>query len=227
MSRKIEILCNDGSPLGVVPNMLWGDHIRIGLGGSETALFTMCETWVNAGYEVILYNNPMGKNDLFEQLPKTSFDTNGKHDILIAFRSPNPQVIAANAKLKVWWSCDQHTVGDFRAFSLMVDKIVTISPYHSDYFKSAYGIEDAITIDIPIRIQDYENSKVKRVDNRLLFSSVPDRGLNTVWRMWPNIKKQIPDAHIVITSDYRLWGGVAGNQNHIQKWMAFDDYFWR
>jgi len=53
---KIEILCNDGSPLGVTSKTVWGDNFRIGLGGAELALITLCEAWHERGDEVILYN---------------------------------------------------------------------------------------------------------------------------------------------------------------------------
>jgi len=49
---KIDILVSDGSPVGITSKTLWGDAQRIGLGGSEYALVTMCEEWTKAGHEV-------------------------------------------------------------------------------------------------------------------------------------------------------------------------------
>jgi hypothetical protein len=43
-NMNIDILCKDGSPLGVTLNDLWGEGQRgIGVGGSEYALLTLCE----------------------------------------------------------------------------------------------------------------------------------------------------------------------------------------
>lgn len=201
---KIHVLCNDGSPLEVTLADLHGERGRIGVGGAEAALLTMCEAWAKRGDEVVLYNNPTGPNDVFEQRPIGAFDKNAERDILIVFRSPNSQAIAAKGK-KCWWSCDQYTVGSFKDFAPMVDKIVTISPFHSDYFVSTYGITNSTPIDLPVRTWEYEQP-IERIPNQLIFCSVPDRGLGVLADVWDTILAAVPEATLVITSDYRLWG---------------------
>lgn len=201
---KIDILCNDGSPLGVTLSDLHGENGRVGVGGAEAALLTMCEAWAMRGDNVVLYNNPLHPNDVFEQRPIGAFDKNSDRDILIIFRSPNTQAIAARGK-KTWWSCDQYTVGNFKDFAPMVDKIVTISPYHSDYFVEHYGITNSTPIDLPVRTWEYDQ-EVERIPNQLLFCSVPDRGLHILADVWDTILANVPDAGLIVTSDYRLWG---------------------
>jgi len=156
---KIHLLCNDGSPLGVTSKTVWGDNNRIGVGGAELALITMCEEWTKAGYEVTLYNDPWeAEASPFQQLPIRAFNPkDGNRDILIVFRSPNPQSVMVNNCLKVWWSCDQQTVGDFKSFSSTVDKIVCISPFHQEYFRNVYGINNTMFIDLPVRLDDFED----------------------------------------------------------------------
>lgn len=218
---KIDILCNDGSPLGVTSKTIYGDTWQIGCGGAELALLTMCETWQSLGHEVTLYNNPreFGASP-FEQRNIGNFDPNEKRDVIIIFRSPNPRGIVSNA-LKVWWSCDQYTVGNFKQFATHVDKIVGISPFHVEYFRTTYGIDGVFTIDLPVRIQEY-NLSYSKIPNRLLFSSIPDRGLDVLRDMWGGIQKGVPDVSLVITSDYRLWGTPdAMNQRHRVRWIPY------
>jgi hypothetical protein len=44
--------------------------------------------------------------------------------------------------------------------------------------------------------------------------------------MWPLIKREIPDASLVITSDYRLWGASsARNDRHRVMWMDREDFY--
>lgn len=225
MGLKIDVIANDGSPLGVTMKSIWGDNTQIGVGGAELVLLTMCEAWHNAGNDVVLYNNPRESDaSIFEQRAIDSFDPKESRDIVIIFRSPNLRVVGANGR-KVWWSCDQRTVGNFRSFRTLVDDVVTISPYHQKYFESAYGIRDATVIDLPIRVQDYENKEIEKIKNRFIFSSIPDRGLDILLGWWPYIKKEIHDASLVITSDYRLWGvhlGM-GNERYVQRVMALQD----
>ena len=115
------------------------------------------------------------------------------------------------------------SVGNYREFAGHVDKIVTISPRHAQYFKDNYGIQNAEVIDIPVRVQDYEevrqNERIEKVKNRLLFSSVPARGLDNLWRVYQRIQREVPDVNLVITSDYRLWGVGASNEHFRVKWM--------
>jgi len=220
---RIDLLCNDGSPLGVTSRTIWGDNFRVGTGGAEYGLITMAEEWTKAGHTVRLYNDPKEKNaSPFEQLPVGAFHPNDDRDIVITFRSPNPRAIPANG-LKIWWSCDQQTVGNFAEFANTVDKIVCISPYHADYFRNRYGITKTTVIDLPVRLDDFEGLKFDRVKNRIIFTSVPARGLENMLRIYQVLKQDKSDVSITITSDYRLWGVGASNEHFRVKWMHQSD----
>lgn len=218
----IHLLVNDGSPLGVTSKTVWGDKNRIGTGGAELAMITMAEEWTKADHEVTLYNDPWEADaSPFRQLPINSFNANEPRDVLIVFRSPNVRSVPVNNCLKVWWSCDQQTVGDFMQFSKTVDKIVCISPFHQKYFADVYGIDNTISIDLPVRIDDYQVfENVENIPNRVIFTSVPARGLMNLWRIWPRIRMEIPDATLVITSDYRLWGVAPSNEHFKVKFIG-------
>lgn len=217
---KIDVLCNDGSPLGVSEETIYGDNFRIGVGGAELALLTMCRIWKEDGHDVVLYNDPRNPNgSCFEQRAISTFSANEKRDFLIVFRSPNPRAIPAKGK-KVWWSCDQYTVGSFADFAGYVDKIVCISPFHADYFSRAYGITDAVVIDLPVRLDEVKFGE--KIKNHMVFTSVPDRGLQHLWRIYPRIRASIPDLTLTITSDYRLWGAGELNQQHRGRWIIHD-----
>lgn len=224
---KIEILVTDtqGSSVGVTPESIWGDGRRIGVGGAELALLTMCQEWAKVGHQVILYNNPMGANTEFTQLPISAYNPKAPHEIVIAFRCPSPALeITRKAELKVWWSCDQFTRGDYAGFAPKVNKIIVISPFHAMYFKQHYGITDCIVIDIPVRVSDYSDLSETKIPNRILFSSVPDRGVNNLNRIWPKLIKRNPEISLVITSDYRLWGSSANDSPYRVQWAGYSKY---
>jgi hypothetical protein len=79
---NIDVLCNDGSPLGVTSKDLWGEGGRgVGVGGAEYALITLCEEWKKAGHRVRLYNDPLNPRDTkFGQYPIGSFLSNEDRD---------------------------------------------------------------------------------------------------------------------------------------------------
>lgn len=219
MSLRIDVICNDGSPLGVTLKSLYGEDGRAGVGGAELALLTMCEEWHKAGHEIILYNNPMTPDGSpFEQRNINMFDPDEDRDVLIIFRSPNLRAYGAKG-LRIWWSCDQATIGNFAHFAKAVDKIVCISPRHAQFFSEYYGIHNSIVIDIPVRMDDFDKlGKIEKIKNRLIFTSVPARGLDNLLRIYPIIQKEIPDVSLAITSDYRLWGSGAGNEQFREQW---------
>lgn len=202
--KKIHFLANDGSPLGVTMRSLWGEDGRFGVGGAEQALLTLCNGFHERGYDVTLYNNPSeGGASPFKQKTLVEFDPLEDRDYLIIFRSPNERIREAKGKL-IWFSTDQMTVGDFRDFATRVEKIVCISPRHAEYFSGMYGINDTIVIDLPVRLEDYQN-KVEKISKRCIYTSIPDRGVMQLHAAWPLILKEVPDASLVITSDWRLW----------------------
>lgn len=202
--RKIDIICNDGSPLQVTEKTMRGEDGRLGVGGAELALLTLCAAWNFYGNDVTLYNDPkeIGASS-FRQLPLADFHPQDERDILVIFRSPNRRIDGAKGK-KIWWSCDSYTVDDYRAFRSQVEKVVCISPYHADYFKRMYGIHDAIPIDLPVRTWEY-NPPIPKVPKRCIFTSIPDRGVMELHAAWPRIYKEIPEVSLIITSDWRLW----------------------
>jgi len=215
---KIDILCGAGSTDGVVPSDIYGKNGRVGVGGSELALLTLCEGWFNQGHDIRLYNNPRRASETFEQLPVEHFYKDEARDILIVFREPTAKAYKAKGKI-IFFSCDQYTTGDFAHFSTIADAVVTISPFHSEYFKQRYNIDKSIHIDLPVRDWEY-NSPQEKVPNRLIFTSVPDRGLEHVARMYPILQSKIPDISLVITSDYRLWGnGSPGNSGYVARFI--------
>ena len=217
---KIDILCSDGSPLGVTTNSLYGLDNRTGVGGSEYYMLTLCEEFSKLGHEVTLYNNPYEQSvSNFVQRNIGEFDPKENRDILITWRSPNVKSLAAKGK-KVWVSCDQYTIGDFAKFAPTQDAIVVISDFHKKYFATTYGINNTTVIDIPIRLDDLDIS-VDKVKHRCIFTSVPDRGLEQLYMIWKDIIANVPDASLVITSDYRLWGaGSPQNMRHLSKWVT-------
>lgn len=223
---KIELICNDGSPIGVIPPYIHGR----GVGGAEMAMLSLTAAFAKRGHEVIVYNDPESPGDYDGVVfrPLAEFSCAAAKDALIVFRSPNPRVEFSRLGSTVpvvWWSTDQYTIGDFAGWSRLVDRIVTISPYHKDFLARTYGIppEKMRSIDLGVRVEDYDQD-VPKVRGRCLYASVPDRGLMILHAAWPLIKRTAPEANLVITSDYTLWGNASpGNHEHRLNWAGLPD----
>ncbi|MCK5603904.1 glycosyltransferase family 4 protein [Candidatus Pacearchaeota archaeon] len=219
---KIDLIANDGSPLGVTPPDIYGR----GIGGAELSMMNLMETFAARDHEVRVYNDPIrgGLYDGVEYIDRKKFNPREARDILIIFRSPNPLMIGALAKeMKIWWSMDQYTIGSFASLAELVDYAVTISPYHTKYHIDTYNIPaDKIGhIDLGVRLSDYEQ-EVKKIEGRMIFCSIPDRGLPILHAAWPLIHREVPQASLRITSDYTLWGAQSNVSNHRLNWSGLD-----
>ena len=223
MALKIDLYANDGSPIGVIPPDIYGR----GVGGAELAMMSWAETMAERDHLIRIYNDPVkaGIYDEVEYLPQADFEPHDKRDVFIIYRSPNHHIRIANG-LKIHWSTDQYTIGDFgRDIFPFVDKVVCISPFHVDYHRQRYGVENGKVghIDLGVRLGDYDQD-IEKIPGRCIFCSVPDRGLELLHAMWPQIKERVPHASLVITSDYRLWGGNnPNNHRHRLSWLHQED----
>ena len=222
---KIDLLCNDGSPIGVTPMDIEGR----GVGGAELSMMTLMGVFAKRGHEVTVFNNPRipGDHDGVRYAPLNDYNNRAPKDVVIIFRSPNkrydPSQMPKEVK-KLWWSTDQFTVGNFSEMAQTVDRVITISPHHSAFFAKHYKIgRDKMThLDLGVRTWEYER-EIEKIKGRLIFCSIPDRGLPVLHAAWALIKRDAPQASLVITSDYTLWGASANNSQHRLQWAGKDD----
>ena len=221
---KIDWFCTDGSPLGIVWQDVNGElPDRLGVGGSELAMMNTCDLFTQAGHKVTLYNNPRVESSApFKQCKQTDFDPNADRDVLVIFRTAN--ITLANSKgYKVFLTHDQWTLDTYpyNAVNNFCQKVVAISPYHADYLKKTYNLQNVVSIDLPVRMSEYDVEGIEKVPNRCLFSSVPDRGLHQLRDVWDQITARVPDASLVITSDYRLWNSLIPlNEQYRARWIG-------
>ena len=216
---KIDIVCSSGSPQGVIPE----DIDDRGVGGAELALITTAEGFATAGHDVRIFNNPRepGTHNSVTYLPVGDWDKDYS-DTLILFRTPfhGAKEFKGN---RVFWSCDQFTIGDFaKDVFPLVDRVVTISPFHTKYFVYKYGLNEKriTTIGIGVRTWEYEVG-VEKVPGRAIFCSVPERGLSHLRKIWEYLVRAHPELSLVITSDYRLWGSPTPmNEHHRMQWSG-------
>lgn len=225
----IDLLCNDGSPIGVIPDDIEGR----GVGGAELAMMTLMEVFAGRGHKVRVFNDPKrpGEYNGVHYLPLRAYEDRIPRHALIVFRSPNERYHRGQMPpevAKIWWSTDQFTVGNFAQFAEQVDFCVTISPFHSEYHRTRYRIDPKKIghIDLGVRTWEYEG-KVDKVPGRLIFCSIPDRGLPILHAAWPLIKRDAPHASLTITSDYTLWGASPNNQQHRLQWAGAESVHFR
>lgn len=188
------------------------DYEGRGVGGAEASLILLARELAKLGHAVEIYNNT-----------DTSCTQNGVEyhnisefrpyvycDVFVLFRSFHPVLRKVSAVHKVFWSCDQWTdsygVWDKLVFPF-VDKVVAISDYHNKFLTEHHHLSDGFveTLELGINYPDYK-SVTPKVPGRAIYCSVPMRGLAHLARLAPQIKEQVKNFELIVTSDYRLWG---------------------
>ncbi len=183
-----------------------------GVGGAEASVIYLTRAWAAMGHEVTVYGEipePMvGHGVKYEHAEM--FSPTDDRDVFILHRTPAFKYIIerVNADVKLFFSCDQGTVGKWSdSIYPFIDKIIAISPYHAQYlylYQNAKKKNIYVT-DLGVTVSDY-TKKVKKIKNKMIFCSVPERGLTYAIDYFRVLRQRIPDATLVVTSDHRLWG---------------------
>ena len=83
-----------------------------------------------------------------------------------------------------------------------INKCICLTEWHKNEFTNKYPIlKDKISlINNGIDCQSFSNIVTnKKITNKFIYSSRPDRGLNILLDLWPQILENIPDATLVIS----------------------------
>lgn len=82
-----------------------------------------------------------------------------------------------------------------------IDYIVGVSDWHCSHMQKLYDIpsEKLVTLRNGINLEKYTpDDTIKRQKNKFIWSSSPDRGLDIVLELWPQIREIAPDAELHI-----------------------------
>ena len=186
------------------------DYWEKGVGGSEASLIFLSQELAKRGWIVDIYNSTKVEGNFsgVNYYNLESFDYNDFCDVFVLFRNSMHGLEIVNAGAKFFWSCDQKTTSDWEEQIVpYVEKIITISPYHANYLNTHYPInkEQIVSLDIGINGEEYEN-QLEKVPGKIVFCSVPRRGLENLLPIYRKIKEKVTHASLYVTSDYTLWG---------------------
>lgn len=173
-----------------------------GLGGSETAAIRLAEAMSDQGFIVTVYGE-MSTQSAWKQVSFRShevFDPMDKRFMVISSRRPQIFDRKINAEYSVLWVHDTD-YGDEITRERMekVDAIMVLSEWHKDHWLNTYGWPDAT---VYVTRNGIEPSYFDTINdnnrqwNRAMYSSSPDRGLDLILEMWPEVRKHVPDAEL-------------------------------
>lgn len=181
------------------------DIERKGLGGSETAATMLAVALSDRGWTVTVYGEC--ESSMFRQVVfrhHSAFDPLTPRDLCIVSRTPQLFDRRINSTVKVLWMHDTD-YGPHMTDERLVHAaaVMTLSRWHSVHVKSTYPF---LSDDKLVQTSNGLNPDRFPIDlippradrpHRAIYSSSPDRGLDLVLDLWPDVRKRVPDAELV------------------------------
>lgn len=187
-----------------------------GIGGTEGALVCIARELAKQN-EVYIYNltSKPGRFHGVNYLHHANLSKEDQFDVFIQI-SNAPLLPELNSKVKIHWSMeDSETwVESWQRTLPYIDAVFTISPFHTRHLMTNYQIPRDLIFETSCGISGpvYQET-LPKVKNQLIYCSVPNRGLSLLGHIFQIISSEIPDASLIVTSDFTLWGHEdPGNQ---------------
>ena len=189
------------------------DNKPAGIGGSETQAILLCRELAKLGYKVKIFNkckeNHMDSGGLdVEYIPFQDFAKYSKlvtYDYFVASRYLQCFDIPFSSKRNFGMIHDVHFIMDqndrFSVKKDRIEKYFCLSNAHKQYVSEHHGIPlDQILITANgLDFSRFENKNIKKDPYKMIYSSSPDRGLETLLvSLFPRVKKEVPEVTLDI-----------------------------
>lgn len=203
------------------------------LGGSESSVVYMARELARGGHEVTVvskcpesYGNFEGVNYRnFTSLKDfVKFSRQNNFDVFLALRDIEVFFFPLKAKVKIWMGPDDFSPLYQKPFPLnvlgrlifwilggvvrkKVDCFFTVSLWQKDMAQKFTRIPDVyfFVTKNGVNLPYFENKNINREKYRLIYTSVPERGLDVLLEIFPLIKKEIPQAELYVFGCFDYW----------------------
>jgi glycosyltransferase involved in cell wall biosynthesis len=182
-------------------------------------VINMARELTNLGNHVTVYNdcgNRAGIYDDVSYIHYEDFDILAKHDIFIGWRNPQLFDLDIDANKKYLWLHDVPQV-EFYTPQIVkkIDKIFVLSQYHRSLLPTVPDDKIYVTRNgVDLTLFDV---KVTTEQGKCLYSSSPDRGLDELLDMWPDIRAAVPWAELHIFYGWNCFDAMRKDDLH-KRW---------
>lgn len=195
-----------------------------GIGGSETCAVYVAKEFAKSGWKSIVFGDCTGLEGDYEGVTFAdyskfpAFAQKNRIDFFLASRRTDVFGLPIQATKKAVWVhdiwLDANGNADLRLDKY--DRIFCLSPWHKKFFLSHHKGVPAEKIHVTrdgVDLGRFEG-KVKKIPGRIVYSSSPDRGLDLLLDLLPEIQKEIPEAEVHIFYGFENWEKSARARNN-------------
>lgn len=219
--KSIAIFCGNSVLKG------WGPwSLKSGIGGSEEAVIRISKWLKLQGYKVVVFAEPLAKDGEYDGIHWRNYwemNIDDTFDVFISWRNPWIFDAKIKARKKYLWLHDVMENSEFTKHRLdNLDKVMLLSQYHRDIFPNIPDNKVFMTGN-GIDPQEFEelDGKIMRDPHRVIYTSSHVRGLEHLYKIWPDVKKAIPDAKLDV---YYGWESYVNVNKDNPERMAWKDY---
>jgi len=181
------------------------------LGGSESAVVFMARALAHRGHRVRVFCRCERPGDYhgvaYHDLSDfPAFVESDSCDVFICCRHLRGLIAPVHSKINIIWNHDIILPQNARhLMSLMfkVDRLFVLSEFHKGTFQRRLTVPDdryLVTRNgVDLELVDEAIAGVERDPNRLLYTSRPERGLDVLLTIWPELKRRRPDLTLAVT----------------------------
>lgn len=171
-----------------------------GIGGSETAVVHIARHFSDAGWRVDVYNAPEQYEGVYSDAgwgvgywDHSRLGADESCDLLVAWRDPNLIDLPVRARARVLWCHDLNSGPDVGPAMARFDRVLGVSQWHADYLRDQYGLTNTGYVPNGIELSRFAEP-VRKTPWRVVYGSSPDRGLDRLLALWPEVVKAEPEA---------------------------------
>lgn len=194
------------------------------LGGTQSALVYLARELQALGHEIHVFCQCREQAGIFagvhyHNLPELArFARQNPLDFFISLADESALKLGIPARYTLWWSHNDYCflweeMPDLRAsiaevLSTRADRLIAVSHWHAEKLAEVLKIpREHFWVGLnAVHAPWYEASPHPAHPPRLLYSSVPDRGLDLLLEFFPAIREQVPEVELHLYSSFTVWG---------------------
>ena len=196
-----------------------------GLGGTQSALIYLAESLAALDNQVTIFCHCKEETGIYngvrylEVSELINFAKTNPIDYFVSVADESALKLGINAKKTLWWSHNDYyhlwdnSFPDILAnmsavLGTKTDKLIVVSEWHLNKLAGLLNIppDHFQVFRNGVQTKLFDKTDIERDPYRLIYTSVPDRGLDLLFDFFPLIKKEIPQASLHVFSNFDLWG---------------------
>jgi glycosyltransferase involved in cell wall biosynthesis len=200
---------------------------RRGLGGSETALVRVAAALAARGHDVTVYVDSFeGVVDGVKYRLVNRWDPRDPADAVVVSRLPELFDHEIAAPVRAFWCHDSYYNGLTAERAERMTSVVVLSDWQRDLFARNYPpVADKLHIvrnGIRLRDDDgralYDGAQRGFGERapRCIYSSLPNRGLDVLLQVWPEIRARVPEAQLDVYYGWDVYDQIAEHSHQLR-----------